>query len=161
MQIKQKLTLKNISLVLLFIFVVLQFFRIEKSNPSSDPAQDLITISQPDEETARLLKITCYDCHSNKVIYPWYTNIAPFSWWIKQHVNEGRDEFNMSEWGSFSEKRKNKKIKESVEMLEEEKMPLASYTWLHGEAKLSEAQKEKLCEFFKTLRTGESDKPKE
>lgn len=158
---KAKLTIKNIGIALLFIFIVMQFFRIEKNNTDSDPTQDFIAITQPDEELAQILRTSCYDCHSNKVNYPWYTNIAPFSWWIKQHINEGREEFNFSEWGAYKDRRKDKKLKESIEMVKEGEMPLGSYTWIHNGAKLSEAQKEKLYTFFTSLRNYESDKPKE
>lgn len=158
---KAKLTIKNIGFVVLFIFIVLQFFRIEKDNTDSDPAQDFIAITQPEEELAQILRTSCYDCHSNKVNYPWYTNIAPFSWWIKKHVNEGREELNFSEWGSFKDRRKDKKLKESIEMVKEGEMPLDSYTWIHKGAKLSEGQKQKLYAFFTSLRNYESDKPKE
>ena len=97
---KRKFTLKNIGLALLFIFIVMQAFRIEKSNPTSDPANDFIAVTQPSDEIVTILKDACYDCHSNNVTYPWYTNIAPFSWWIKDHVNDGRDELNFSEFKS-------------------------------------------------------------
>lgn len=154
---KQKLTLKNIGLALLSVFVLIQFFRIDRTNTTTDPLNDLINFTKPPAEVAALLKTSCYDCHSNEVKYPWYTNIAPFSWWIKHHINEGREELNMSEWGSYKEKRKKKKIKESIEMLEEGEMPLDSYTWLHGEAKLSGDDKEKLMTFFRSINVGEVD----
>lgn len=160
-QYMKKLSFKKIGLALLIIFVVMQFFRIDKTNPPLDPANDFISVTKPSAEIAAILKTSCYDCHSNEVNYPWYTNIAPFSWWIKHHVNEGNDELNFSEWGTFKPRRMDHKLKEGIELLEEDEMPLASYTWMHGDAKLSADQKQKLVEFFKSLRTGESDKPRE
>jgi hypothetical protein len=161
MQLKQKFTLKNIGLVLLTTFVLMQFFRIDKTNPPLDPANDFISITKPSAEIASILKASCYDCHSNEIRYPWYTNIAPFSWWIKHHVNEGNEELNFSEWGTYKPRRMDHKLKEGIEMIEEDKMPLYSYTVMHGDAKLSAEQKEKLIAFFKGLRTGESDKPRD
>ena len=158
---KQKLTLKNIGLALLFIFIVMQAFRIEKSNPPSDPANDFIAVTQPSAEIATVLKGACYDCHSNSVTYPWYTNIAPFSWWIKDHVNDGRDELNFSEWKTFNSRRMDKKMKEAAELVDEDEMPMYSYTLMHKNATLTPEQKTLLLAFFNSLRTGESDKPKE
>ncbi len=158
---KKKFTLKNIGLALLFIFIVMQAFRIEKSNPTTDPANDFITVAQPSAEIATILKDACYDCHSNNVTYPWYTNIAPFSWWIKDHVNDGRDELNFSEWKTYSPRRMDKKMKEAVEMVDEDEMPMYSYTIMHKNATLTKEQKTLLLAFFSSLRTGESDKPKE
>lgn len=158
---KQKFTLKNIGLALLVIFIIMQAFRIEKSNPTSDPSNDFIAVTQPSAEIATILKDACYDCHSNTVTYPWYTNIAPFSWWIKDHVNEGRDELNFSEWKTYSSRRMDKKMKEAIEMVDEDEMPMYSYTIMHKNATLTKEQKELLHAFFSSLRNGESDKPKE
>ncbi len=157
---KQKLTLKNIGLALLVMFIVIQAFRIDKNNPSSDPANDFIVATQASSEIATILKDACYDCHSNNAIYPWYTNVAPFSWWIKHHVNEGRDELNFSEWKTYSSRRMDKKMKEAVEMVEEDEMPMYSYTIMHKNATLTKEQKLLLVNFFNSLRNGESDKPK-
>ncbi|MBK7310065.1 MAG: heme-binding domain-containing protein [Sphingobacteriaceae bacterium] len=158
---KKKFTLKNIGLALLVVFIVMQAFRIEKSNPNTDPANDFIIINQPSVEVVTILKGACYDCHSNNVTYPWYTNIAPFSWWIKDHVNDGRDELNFSEWKTYSLRRMDKKMKEAVEMVDEDEMPMYSYTIMHKNATLTKEQKALLLAFFSSLRTGESDKAKE
>lgn len=158
---KQKLTIKNISLILLSLLVLIQVFRIDKTNPPVEATKDFLSITKPSAEVATIIKTACYDCHSHEVKYPWYTNIAPFSWWIKHHVNEGVRELNFSEWGTYKPRRMDHKLKEGIEMLEENEMPLASYTWIHGDAKLSAEQKQKLIDFFNGLRTGESDKPRD
>ncbi|MDZ4665350.1 MAG: heme-binding domain-containing protein [Bacteroidota bacterium] len=143
------------------LFIVIQAFRIEKSNPVSDPANDFIAVTQPGAEIASILKSACYDCHSNTITYPWYTNIAPFSWWIKDHLNEERDELNFSEWKTYKSRRMDKKMKEAAEMVNEDEMPMYSYTIMHGKATLTKEQKVLLLNFFNSLRNGESDKPKE
>ena len=99
-----------------------------------------------------MLKTSCYDCHSNESIYPWYTNIAPVSWWIKKHINEGRDELNFSEWGNYSARRKDHKLDEIIELVEEGEMPLKSYLITHGDAKISTEQRAKIIEWAKTVR---------
>lgn len=112
----------------------------------------MVNVEQVPTEIAGILKTSCYDCHTNESLYPWYTNIAPVSWWIKKHINEGRDELNFSEWGSYSLRRKDHKLDEIVEMIDEEEMPLKSYLITHGDASLSAAQKTQLVEWAKAAR---------
>lgn len=149
---KKRLTLKKISIFLVLLFLFIQSFRIDKTTQPVNPTTDFISVTSANPEVANLLKIGCYDCHSNQPSYPWYTNIAPVSWWVKNHINEGSHHLNFSEWGTYSEKRKNHKLEECIEMVEEGEMPLSSYTVMHKEAKLTDVQKLKLVEFFKGLK---------
>lgn len=153
---KKYLTFKKISLFLLFVFILIQFIRIDKTNAAVNPQDDFLTISSANSEVSKVIKSSCYDCHSNESTYPWYTNIAPVSWWVKNHINEGRDELNFSTWASYSEKRKNHKLEECIEMIEEGEMPMSSYTIMHGEAKLTDAQKLELVDFFKAIKQSNS-----
>jgi hypothetical protein len=133
------------------IFIGLQFFGIDKQNPTSDLSLDLITVTQPNEEVKQILKSACYDCHSNLTRYPWYTNITPLSWWIKDHIDEGRDELNFSEWDSYSDRRKDHKLDEVVELVEEGEMPLQSYTIAHSDARLTAEQKQMIIDYAKKV----------
>jgi len=149
---KKKLTLKNIAIFLVFLFLVIQSIRIDKTTESVNPTTDFIALTSANAEIANTLKIACYDCHSSQPTYPWYTNIAPVSWWIKHHINEGSQHLNFSIWGTYKDKRKNHKLEECIEMIEEGEMPISSYTLMHGEAKLTDSQKLQLVEFFKALK---------
>ncbi len=148
-----KKTVRKILVVLLIILVLIQFIRIDKTNPESDSTKDFIVVTKPNEEVTNILKTSCYDCHSNETTYPWYTNIAPVSFWIKHHINEGREELNFSEWGNYKPKRMNHKMEEAVELIENGEMPMSSYTLIHSDAELSATQKESLIAFFNSLRT--------
>jgi hypothetical protein len=149
---KKRFTIKNIAIFLVIVFLLIQSIRIDKTIQPIDPSKDFISLTSPNPEIANILKIACYDCHSNQPSYPWYTNIAPVSWWVKHHINEGSHHLNFSEWGTYKEKRKNHKLKECIEMVEENEMPMSSYTIMHKEAELTEAQKLQLVEFFKGLK---------
>ena len=138
---------KKILLAIVALLVLIQFIRIDKTNPEVVLKNDFITVTNPPENIATILKTSCYDCHSNESKYPWYTNISPIAWWVKHHINEGREELNFSEWATFTDKRKKHKLEECFEMVEEAEMPLESYLITHGEAKLSATQKEELIEF--------------
>ena len=154
---KKRLTLKNTVYALLILLLVMQLFRIDKTNPPADFSKDFITLTQPPPEIAGMLKTSCYDCHSNATTYPWYTNVAPISWWIKHHINDGRKHLNFSIWGSYTSRKADHKLEECVEMTEEGEMPMTSYTLLHGKAKLSKEQQAALVSWFNSLRTHESD----
>lgn len=147
--------MKKIFIGLLAIIIIIQFFRIDKTNPVSDPAIDMFAVEAVPSDVQSLLKTACFDCHSNTAKYPWYTNVAPVSWWIKHHINEGRDELNFNEWGSYSVKRKNHKLEEIEEMVEEQEMPLPSYLWVHTEAELTKQEQKNLIIWAKELRSGE------
>lgn len=149
---RKHFTKKKIGLVIIIVLVVMQAFRIDKSTQAVDPAKDFITVTGTNTEVANLLKVACYDCHSNQPVYPWYTNIAPVSWWIKHHIDEGSHHLNFSEWATYKEKRKHHKLEECVEMVEEGEMPMSSYTIMHRNAKLTDAQKQLLVEWFKGLK---------
>jgi hypothetical protein len=158
---KKKFTKKNITLGFVVLLIVFQFFRIDKTNKNSAPEKDILQITNPDIEISNILKNSCYDCHSNQVTYPWYTNVAPISWWIKHHINEGSHHLNFSEWGDYSSRKADHKLKECAEMVEEGEMPMTSYTIIHRNATLSKEQQTLLVTWFNSLRTHESDKPKE
>lgn len=143
---------KKILLILLGVFVVMQFFRITKTNATVVASNDFISITQPNAEVKALLESACYDCHSNQTRYPWYSEVAPVSWWLQHHVDEGKEHLNFSEWGTYSEKRSDHKLEECAEEVEHGEMPLDSYTWTHSDAKLTAEQRELLEDFFTSLR---------
>ncbi len=149
---KKHFTLKKSVLFVALLLLILQLFTIDKTIKPVDATKDFISVTNPNIEAAHLLKIACYDCHSNQPNYPWYTSVAPISWWIKHHINEGSHHLNFSEWQTFSVKKQNHKLDECVEMIEEEEMPMQTYTWMHGEAKLNDAQRLLLVNWFKALK---------
>lgn len=149
---KKYFTKKKIALVLIIVLVVMQAFRIDKTTKPVDVNTDFVSLTGANAEVTQILKTACYDCHSDQTIYPWYSNVAPVSWWIKNHIEEGSQHLNFSIWGTYKDKRKHHKLEECIEMVEEGEMPMNSYTWTHKEAKLTDAQKEMLVAFFKGLK---------
>lgn len=139
---------KKILWGVLALLVIIQFFRIDKSNPESDPAMDFIAMTNPPAEVAGMIKASCYDCHSNQSVYPWYTNVAPVSWWIKKHINDGRKHLNFSEWGNYEERRRNHKLEEFYGEVDHREMPLKSYLIIHSEARLSDEQVKKMTDWI-------------
>lgn len=146
---KTKLSLKRIGIAFIVLFIVIQVFRINKTITPVNEQTDFMAVTQTNPEVATILKNACYDCHSNQPTYPWYTSVAPVSWWIKNHINEGSKHLNFSIWQTYTVKRKDHKLEECIEMIEEGEMPMNSYTWMHPEAKLTDAQKQLLIDWFK------------
>lgn len=144
-----KKILRIVAMVLGGALLVLQFFRIDKSNPPADQAQDYLAISAPPAEISTLIKAACYDCHSHTTQYPWYSNIQPVAWWVKDHIEEGREHLNFSVWATYNTKKAAHKLEECYEVIESKEMPMKSYTWMHGSARLSAEERSTLAAWFR------------
>jgi hypothetical protein len=143
--------MKRVLTLTLLLLGLAQFIRPDTSVPVADPAQDLIAFTRPTPAVEQLLRVACYDCHSYETRYPWYDRITPVNWWVQHHVDEGREEGNFSVWGQLSAKKRMHFAEEAGEMIAEGEMPLPSYTWAHGEARLDAGQKKLLMDFFNGL----------
>jgi hypothetical protein len=130
--------IKIVLVILLIALVVIQFIRPDKNVSSYESVTAFEAETQPSSEVAGILKQNCYDCHSNHTTYPWYAEIAPVSCWLDEHIEHGKGHFNASAWEEYSVKKKDHKLEELIEMVEEGEMPLDSYTWVHGD--LTDAQ---------------------
>ncbi|WP_370899956.1 heme-binding domain-containing protein [Chryseobacterium gossypii] len=141
--------MKKVLVVILVAFIIIQFFPIDKTNPPVNPGMDFLKIKHTPSGTAAIIRTSCYDCHSNETTYPWYSNIAPASWLLKKHIDEGRRELNFSTFAMYEPKRQAHKLQECIEMIEKEKMPLDSYFLGHQNAKLTSDQRQELIRYFK------------
>jgi hypothetical protein len=145
--------MKKILIALLVVFVAIQFFQIDKTNPVADEKLDFLVMNNTPPEIASQIQASCYDCHSNKSNYPAYTYVQPVGWFVKNHIEEGKEHLNFSEFGNYSAKKQAHKLEESYEMIEKGEMPLSSYTIIHKEAVLDEAQQTALINYFKEIET--------
>lgn len=141
---------RKVLIVLLVLLVVIQFFRPER-NESNDLTYDISTKYEVPEAVNELLKVSCNDCHSNKTEYPWYANVQPVAWWLNEHVVDGKKHLNYSEFTKKPLFVQNHKLEETIEMVEEKEMPLASYTYfgLHPKANLTDEQREMIIDWAK------------
>jgi hypothetical protein len=115
------------------IFIGIQFITVDV--PAKVETNPKYEIEAP-KEVMSILKRSCYDCHSNASTYPWYDRIAPASWFVKNHVKNGRKVVNFSIWKTYDAKKQRffaEKLGKSVVI----RMPMPSYLWLHPNAKLS------------------------
>ena len=142
--------LKKIGIGIGVIFLIIQFFQPEK-NLTDEHQADISTKYQLPDDVKSILKVACNDCHTNKTDYPWYANIQPFGWWLNDHITNGKRHLNFSNFTKQSVARQNHKFEETIEVIEDDEMPLDSYTYLglHAEANLTEDQKNILINWAK------------
>lgn len=140
-----------IIVVILFVgFVVAQFFQPEK-NSAEITADHILRQETIPENVQVILKNACLDCHSNTTDYLWFHHIAPVSWMINDHIVNGKDELNLSEWGQSDVFSKMDMLDEMCEEVEDGNMPLKSYRTIHTKARLSEEEKKILCDWSEKL----------
>lgn len=111
-------------------FIGIQYIEVERTNPPVK--KDL----EAPVEIKNILKTSCYDCHSNETIWPWYSKVAPISWLVVDDVNEGRKHLNFSEWETLYSEKRNELKKKIWEELVEDEMPPNKYLYLHPSASL-------------------------
>ena len=136
--------IKKILLFLLVAFVVMQAFRPAKNN-SGEKSKD-ISLSYPvPDSVTKIFEKACYDCHSNNTRYPLYAEVQPLGWWLNDHVTDGKKHLNF-----------NDVLEGDGEGAEEEEkegeMPLESYTVIHKEARLTDAEKQTLYAWCEAVR---------
>ncbi|EGV44036.1 cytochrome C [Bizionia argentinensis JUB59] len=144
--------IKKVILLLLFVFIIAQFFRPEKNEGDLTSVEPFLLNTLATEEVSVILKESCFDCHSNYTRYPWYNNITPLNYWLAEHVNDGKKHFNISLWSDHSVKKKDHKLEELIEMVETKEMPLDSYLWTHSEASLTDEQRISVVNWAKQMR---------
>jgi len=120
--------------VLFLVAVGIQLVPVDRTNP---PVTGELAAPDPVRE---VLRASCYDCHSNETVWPWYSRVAPVSWRIAGHVEDGRRHLNFSEWDRLSEEDRAEAREEIWEEVEEGNMPLPDYLRMHPEAVLTDSQ---------------------
>jgi len=133
------------------VLVAIQFFPIERTNPP-------VTTDVPTpDDVKHVLRRACYDCHSNETTWPWYSHVAPVSWFVVHHVNKGRGDLNFSEWPLFDFETQWENLKDIREEVGDGEMPLRSYKILHPEARLSAAERDLLLRWAGSDRRDHDD----
>ncbi len=142
--------IKKIIFFLGIVFIAIQFYPRNNNNISKNNNTHTLALSETTSDSLlQILKTSCYDCHSNNSVYPWYSNIQPFSWWLNHHIYEGKESLNFDEWATYTLKEKKHVLHEIEEQIEEGEMPLKSYTWIHKNAVLTEQQKKLIYDWVK------------
>lgn len=143
--------LKITGLVLLVILVGLQFFPTGANHSTTVPSTDFVKTYETPEQVAQILRTSCYNCHSNNTDYPWYSRVQPVGWLLEDHINKGKEVLNLSEFGSYSGRKQQSKLTSIISQIEDDKMPLPAYIFIHREARLSKEKKKTLLDYLRTL----------
>lgn len=144
--------IKIIAIVLLVAFVGIQFIPTTRNQSDSVPSTDFMLVNNVPENIQKKLQVSCYDCHSNNTDYPWYNKVQPIAWILENHIEHGKEELNFNEWGNYSSRRRNSKLKSIISQIEDDEMPLTSYTLIHSGAQLSEKNKEIVIKWITQLK---------
>lgn len=148
-----KRILKFTAIGLAACLLAAQLVRPEFKDPPVIEADRLEAVANPPERIKALLRRSCMDCHSNETVYPWYSTITPFSWFLAGHIEEGRAEVNFSEWGTYDDSRKARKLEQICDETRAGEMPLPSYLWIHRSAALAQDDVDLLCSWTEAERT--------
>ena len=139
-------------IVLLVIFIVIQFFRPEKNISSQIGPNDITTQYPVPDSIQAILKVACNDCHSNNTRYPWYAEIQPVAWWLSNHIKDGKKGLNFSEFTSYRLKKQYHRLDDINVMIKKNEMPIGSYTIIHKDAILTDRQKLAITNWTNALR---------
>ena len=123
------------ALVLLFIGIQLLPDRLPENKPADE--KNITHSGVLPDDVLTVLKASCFDCHSSQTQYPWYAKVAPTSWLLANHISDGRDNLNFSEWENYSKREKISKLEDIQEQVTKGEMPLKSYIMIHRKARLS------------------------
>ncbi|HRI19591.1 MAG TPA: heme-binding domain-containing protein [Panacibacter sp.] len=145
--------MKKFFLIFLAILAVaIQFIKPQRNESAVVSATDISGIYNMPDDVSAILNKACKDCHSNNTVYPWYANVQPVAWWLNDHIEEGKNELNFSEFASYSPGRQYHKLEEFKEQIDKDEMPLSSYTLIHTNAKLSDQEKKVLLNWAEGIR---------
>jgi hypothetical protein len=136
---------KWMALTLIVVFTLSQFVRPTKTNPPVDESRTLEAHTVMTPEIASIFARSCNDCHTNKTTWPWYSNVAPVSWFVIDHVNDGRRHLNFSDWSRMNEREAGGQLEQICKEVKNGGMPINSYTWIHRHAFLSNQDVQTIC----------------
>jgi len=139
-----RITLKRAILFFIALFLLMQLYRPDKNDKDYVAEYDFLEITDAPEDIRKLIKNSCYDCHSNYTNYKWYDNIAPISWWVDKTVVKGKVAINFSEWANTAPQKRLSFLSASVFDIKTDRMPTEYYIKMHPAAKLSLKEKEKI-----------------
>jgi len=139
--------LKKIIIGILALLVLIQFVPNELPEVKLDNKNDLLANNEFPAEIENQIRSSCYDCHSNETVYPWYSYVAPISFLVKRDTKEGRKELNFSDWESLNKKEKAKHLSDVIDEIDDGEMPFPPYLITHSDARMNDKTKQALMKW--------------
>lgn len=141
-----------IGVCVLLAVVIIQFIPKKERNNGAAGTNAITFIYNVPQRVDAVLKKACFDCHSNRTEYPWYSNVQPFAKFMESHVIQGKEELNFDEFGSYPLKKQYNKLRSVESQLKDGAMPLKSYTLIHRDARLTKEQVDLLINWSRETR---------
>lgn len=144
--------LKWTAIIVAVVFICIQFKRPQMANAAVDPSRSMESHLRLTPEVKTILARSCNDCHTQQTRFPWYSHVAPFSWMLADHIREGRDHLNFSDWAAYDAEEQDLYLQNICRITRHGSMPLPSYLYIHRDAKLSETDVKTLCDWTQAER---------
>jgi uncharacterized membrane protein len=140
--------LKQILIVVLIVFIVIQFIRPARNQSGQVVQTEFSNTYSTPNNVHTLFKNACFDCHSNNSSYPWYFYIQPVGWLLAMDIENGKAKLNFSEFGSIPPRRQISKLREVENRIKDGTMPLPAYQFMHPGARLTEEERRLLIDWI-------------
>ena len=148
-----KKIIKKILFIGLIIFLLMQLYQPARNlGYEQDITTNFTKMYNVPKNAEAILRTSCYDCHSNNTNYPWYANIQPVRFFMEHHIKEAKEDLNFDEWGKYSKRKQENKLDRIVKQIKSDEMPLASYTLIHKNARLTTVQKEEIMDWLSKIK---------
>jgi uncharacterized membrane protein len=143
---------KKAGLATAFLLLAIQLIPVNRTNPVVDPPKTIYASQAVPEDVKAVFERSCRNCHSNETEWPWYSYVAPLSWVVAHDVHQARKTMNLSEWGSYSAQRKEDKLEEICEQLNNGDMPDRKYAIFHRSARITADERNVVCQWTEDAR---------
>lgn len=144
-------TFKTILFWSLIVIALIQFIPVDRTNKPVIKSENFVNTFATPQNVQKLLKNACYDCHSNETEYPSYAYVAPISWSVKNHIDEGREHLNYSIWQTYNKDLKKNMLEKTISSIQNYSMPMPGYIAQHPEANLTAAERKLLINYFEKI----------
>jgi hypothetical protein len=148
-----KKIIKKILFIGLIIFLLMQLYQPARNEAfEQDITSNFTKMYNVPKNVEAILRTSCYDCHSNNTNYPWYSNVQPARFFMEHHIKEAKEDLNFSEWGKYSKRKQENKLDRIIKQIKSDEMPLASYTLIHKNARLTTVQKKEVMDWISKIK---------
>jgi len=138
---------KRVGLAAGALLLGIQFIPVNRRNPPVDPSKTIYASQAVPANVRAVLERSCQDCHSNQTVWPWYSYVAPVSWVVAHDVHQARGKMNFSEWATYAEKKKADRRESICDEVMNDDMPDGKYAFVHRRARLTQDEREAICEW--------------
>jgi hypothetical protein len=142
---------KYLAIGIVALAIAIQFIRPDRTNPPIDPEKDILGVAYLKPDVRAVLERSCFDCHSNRTRWPWYSQVAPVSWLVNDDVQQGRRHLNFSEWRGYKIGRQLSKLESLIGEVDKGEMPPKTYLLMHGNATLSANERDLVSGWAESL----------